>query len=78
MANRTAFFESRRATQQASTSAVYGVWSFGRWGLGFQYKNGTEHRFAVGETLLLFVLLQATIKGYVRELEIWSSVAGAK
>jgi hypothetical protein len=28
----------------------------------------------VGKTLLLFVMLQAKIKGYMRELDMWSSV----
>jgi hypothetical protein len=43
---RTELLSLIRGVQQASTSAVYGVWSFGRQGLGFQYKNGTEHRYA--------------------------------
>jgi hypothetical protein len=40
----------------------------------YNIKMGWCMGVVVGKTLLLFVMLQAKIKGYMRELDMWSSV----
>jgi hypothetical protein len=50
---------------------------FGLSGVRVEFYNirmGWSMGFVVGKTILLFVLLQAEIKRYMRELDMWSSV----